>query len=333
MKLGIVGSGMIVDDLLSFIHNISSIKLIHISGTKRSEEKLKTLKEIHLFKRYSTKYDELLNDQEVDTIYVALPNHLHYEYTKRALEAHKHVILEKPLTSTVEEALLLKELAVKNQLFLWEAITNQYLPNYQKIKNILPTLGKIKIVQCNYSQYSSRYNAFKEGNILPAFDYIKSGGALMDLNIYNIHFIVGLFGKPINVMYYPNIENHIDTSGILILSYPDFQCVCIGAKDCRAPLSNTIQGDKGCIHISMPVSILSSFEVSMNDGTQQIINVNKDMHRMYDEFQTFQTMFENKDYQQCYNRLEHSIIVSQVQTIARRKAGVLFPADKKYYNF
>lgn len=329
MKLGIVGSGMIVNDLLSFIHDIDSIKLIHISGTKNSEEKLKALKEEHGFKRYSIQYDELLNDDEVDTIYVALPNHLHYSYTKQALEAHKNVILEKPFTSTIEEAQELKELAIKNHLFLWEAITNQYLPNYQKIKELLPTLGKIKIVECNYSQYSSRYNAFKEGTILPAFDYTKSGGALMDLNIYNIHFVVGLFGKPKDIHYHPNIENSIDTSGILMLDYESFKCVCIGSKDCKAPLSNNIQGDQGCIHIDMPVSIINSFDVLMNDGTSQKINVNQDVHRMYDEFVAFENMYQKKDYQQCYDMLEHSMTVCKVQTIARRKAGVLFPADEK----
>lgn len=329
MKLGIVGSGMIVNDLLSFVHDIPSIELIHISGTKRSEEKLKEIQEKHHFRRYSTSYDELLNDIEVDTIYIALPNHLHYEFTLKALKANKNVILEKPFTSTIEEALKLKQLAIKNNLFLWEAITNQYLPNYQKIKEILPSLGKIKIVECNYSQYSSRYNAFKEGNILPAFDYKKSGGALMDLNIYNIHFVVGLFGKPKDIMYYPNIENNIDTSGILILDYDTFKCVCIGAKDCKAPLSNNIQGDQGCIHIQMPVSIIDSFEVLMNDGAKKVINKNRNVHRMYEEFIAFEQMYQKGDYMTCYQMLEHSMIVTEIQTTARRKAGVYFAVEQE----
>ena len=71
MRLGIVGSGKIVDELLSFIHEIKAIQLIHISGTLRSEEKLKTLCTKHSFQRYSTNYQDLLDDQEVDTIYIA----------------------------------------------------------------------------------------------------------------------------------------------------------------------------------------------------------------------------------------------------------------------
>ena len=231
------------------------------------------------------------------------------------------------MTSTIEEAKELKKLAIQNHLFLWEAITNQYLPNFYKIKSLLNELGHIKIVECNYSQYSSRYNAFKEGMILPAFDYTKSGGALMDLNIYNIHFVVGLFGKPIDIEYYPNIEKGIDTSGIIILKYDTFQCVCIGAKDCKAPLSNNIQGDRGCIHIPTPVSYIGSFDLLMNDGSTQTINENNDVHRMYEEFFEFSRMYEQNDYQKCYDMLEHSMIVTEIQTIARRKAGILFPAD------
>ena len=52
---------------------------------------------------------------------------------------------------------------------------------------------------------------------MPAFDPAFSGGALMDINIYNIHYVVGLFGKPKNIEYYPNIERGIDTSGVLII--------------------------------------------------------------------------------------------------------------------
>lgn len=122
----------------------------------------------------------------------------------------------------------------------------------------------------------------------------------MDLNIYNIHFVVGLFGKPKDVQYYPNIERGIDTSGILILDYETMKCVCIGAKDCKAPLSNTIQGDKGCIQIPTPVSYIGFFQLLMNDGTTCRVDVNKDVHRMYEEFKAFERMYQQQDYLSCY---------------------------------
>ena len=329
MKVGIAGAGMIVNDLFRFIHEVGNIELEAIASTPRSLDKVKKMAEEQGIKKYYSCYDELLEDEEVEVMYIASPNHLHYEMCKKALEKGKHVICEKPFTSHVVELKELARLAKEKQLILLEAISTQYLPNVLKIKELLNEIGQVKIVSANYSQYSSRYNAFKEGNILPAFDYTKSGGALMDLNIYNIHFVVGLFGKPKDVHYYPNIEIHIDTSGILILEYETFQCVCIGAKDCKAPLSNHIQGDQGCLHIPTPLSYIGSMELLLNDGTKETINENKDVHRMYEEFIAFVKMYQNKDYQQCYEMLEHSLIVTEVQTIARKKAGIIFPADEK----
>lgn len=326
MKLGIIGAGMIVRDFLTITPNLKNFELTAILGRKNNETAINELKNEYGIKKIFYDYDELLNS-EVDTIYVALPNNLHFEFAKRALEANKNVIIEKPMTSTYKQAVVLSELAKKRNLFIFEAITNQYFPNYKKIKELLPTLGNIKIVQMNYSQYSSRYDKFVNGEILPAFNPEFSGGALMDLNIYNIHYVVGLFGKPENIEYYPNIEKGIDTSGILILDYVKFKCVCIGAKDCKAPIANNIQGDKGCIYQDTPANVCKKFELLMNDGSISEINENNYEHRMVNEFIEFINIINNNDLESCYRMLEHSLVVSEVQTIARNKSGIIFPED------
>ena len=326
MKLGIIGAGMIVRDFLTITPNLKNFELTAILGRKNNETAINELKNEYGIKKIFYDYDELLNS-EVDTIYVALPNNLHFEFAKRALEANKNVIIEKPMTSTYKQAVVLSELARERNLFIFEAITNQYFPNYKKIKELLPILGNIKIVQMNYSQYSSRYDKFVNGEILPAFNPEFSGGALMDLNIYNIHYVVGLFGKPENIEYYPNIEKGIDTSGILILDYVKFKCVCIGAKDCKAPIANNIQGDKGCIYQDTPANVCEKFELLMNDGSTSEINENNYEHRMVNEFIEFINIISNDDLDSCYRMLEHSLIVSEVQTIARNKSGIIFPED------
>ena len=326
MKLGIIGSGMIVKDFLEIIPYLNGVELSAIYGRKSSEEKLNKLKTEHNIKEIFYDYEKLLKS-DIDTVYIALPNNLHFKFSKKALEANKNVIVEKPITSNYTEAKILSNLARERRLFIFEAITTEYLPNYLKIKELLPKLGDIKIVQCNYSQYSSRYNSFKEGKVLPAFDPVFSGGALMDINIYNIHYVVGLFGKPKNIEYYPNIEREIDTSGILILDYDKFKCVCIGAKDCKAPISNNIQGDNGCIYIDTPVNSCENFKVIMNDGTTTVFNENKYNNRMVSEFIEFVNTINNNDLERCYKMLDHSLIVSEVQTIARKKAGIVFKSD------
>ena len=247
MKVGIAGSGMIVPTFLDAAALVDTMEIGAIYA--RNAEKRKELSEKYKIPTVYDSYEKLLADPQIDVIYVALPNLLHHSFARQALEAGKHVILEKPFTVTWAEAKELADLAHEKKLYLFEAITTLFNPNYIKMQELLPNLGDIKIVESNFSQYSSRYDAFKKGIIAPVFDPEQAGGAFLDLNIYNVHLVAGLFGKPKAAHYYPNMERGIDTSGILILEYEGFQAVCIGAKDCGAPAGASIQGTKGCMYL------------------------------------------------------------------------------------
>ena len=253
-----------------------------------------------------------MSNPEVDTIYVGTPNHTHYDYAKKALLASKHVICEKPFTLHLEEFEELAKLAQEKELLLMEAITNQYLANFTAIKEALSDIGDIKIVNINYSQYSSRYDAFKRGEIAPAFNPEMGGGALRDLNIYNIHLLVGLFGKPNRVEYLPNVERGVDTSGILVLDYGHFKAVAIGAKDCSAEIRSTIQGDKGAITIFGATNTLPEIGVTLNGQKERVVNLNSLQHRMHDEFVAFEKMVATKDFDSVAKQLEHSRQVMEV---------------------
>ena len=328
MKLGITGCGMIVHDLFNFIHDVEGVELKAIASIPSEFDKVQELaKTNHVEKAYEC-YEDMLKDEEVEVIYLGVPNHLHYVMAKQALEAGKHVICEKPFTSHVKELEMLNALAKEKNLILLEAISTQYLPNVLKIKELLKEVGNVKIVSANYSQYSSRYNAFKEGTILPAFDYTKSGGALMDLNIYNIHFLVSLFGKPQNVQYQANVEKGIDTSGIITLDYGTFKAILIGAKDCKAPIMTSVQGDKGCILVTTPANNVRDFKLLRNDNTEEEYNLQDGKHRMYFEFVEFVKIIDQKDYERASQMMEKSLIAMEIATLARQSAGIVFTADK-----
>lgn len=312
MKLAILGTGKIVDEVLPVLKEINGIDLVAILSTPRSLTKAQELAEVYAINQASSDYDSILANPEVDTVYVALPNHLHYEYAKKALLAGKHVICEKPFTLTLAEFEDLAKIAEQKNRILLEAITNQYLGNFASIKANLAKLGDIKIVECNYSQYSSRYDAFKRGEIAPAFDPKKGGGALRDLNIYNIHLVVGLFGKPEKVFYLPNIERDVDTSGVLVMDYGKFKAVCIGAKDCSADIKSTIQGNKGSIAVLGPTNSMPELSLSLNDQSMTMINENTLNHRMHDEFVAFQAIIEQEDMTATKLALEHSRAVMEV---------------------
>lgn len=312
MKLALLGTGMIVKEVLPVLQDIDGIEAVAIMSTPRSIVVAEELAKQYKIAQATSDYETILANADVDTVYIGTPNHTHYDYAKQALLAGKHVICEKPFTLSLTEFEDLVTIAEERQLILLEAITNQYLNNFTYLKEHLSKIGEVKIVECNFSQYSSRYDAFKRGEIAPAFNPEMGGGALRDLNIYNIHLVVGLFGEPKTVQYLPNMERGVDTSGLLIMDYGHFKCVCIGAKDCSADIRSTIQGDKGSLSLLGPTNSMPEICLSLNGESPQISNHNADKHRMYAEFVAFERMISQNDIQGAKEALEHSARVMRV---------------------
>lgn len=321
MKIGIVGAGTIVPYFLNGVASVEDVTVIAIAGQESDLDVMNSLKKEHGITHVFIDYTNML-ESDIDTVYVAVPNHLHYQFAKEALKMKKNVLLEKPFAATFEQAKELVELAREQDVILFEAISNQYLPNYIKTKELLSQLGDIKIVQLNYSQYSRRYDLFKEGQILPVFDPKKSGGALMDINVYNIHFIVGLFGEPDKITYIANVERGIDTSGILTLEYATFQCVAIGAKDCQSPVSVNIQGDKGYIHSDSPSNGYDKFTLGTNIGEQTSFELNEKSNHLCYEIEQFHDLVYHQNRETASKLNEHSLEVARILDEARKQIGI-----------
>lgn len=328
MKLGILGSGKIVKEVLPVIKEIEEIELVAIAA--RNEEKLKELSAEYGIKRYYIGIDDLINDKEVEVVYIGLVNDLHYEAMKKSIEAGKDIICEKPFTSNLYETETIIDMAKDKDLIILEALSTRFIPNAIKAKEMIGDLGDIKLVSFNYSQYSSRYDNFKKDIIEPVFSLEHAGGALMDLNLYNVAYVVDLFGLPKDVKYFANIEKDIDTSGILVLDYEDFKAVCIGSKDTKAPITNTIQGTKATLEI--PDAINNFEEIKMEfvgDSGQFSFDFNeKGKSRLYYEFVEFVKILKHRDKTRADELLETSRNYMEVLTRARFDANIFYPSDR-----
>ena len=303
MNVATIGSGVIVDRMIEAMRLDGRYHLYCVYS--RTEKRAKEFANQHGIQKYYWDLEEMLKDENVDIVYVASPNSLHYKQSKLALEYKKHVITEKPFTPTLQECNELFEIARQNHVYIFEAITNIHLPNYKIVKENLSQCGSIKMVQCNFSQYSSKYQKYKDHIQTNAFDPAFNGGALMDINVYNLHFVTGLFGKPQSTQYIKNTGyNGIDTSGIVIMQYPDFIATCIGAKDSSSPNTVYVQGDQGTLMVigaSSGVCKEVYFDAPKKDqigkkgvDTKEKISINQPNHMLY-ECQDFMDVMENKD--------------------------------------
>lgn len=343
MKLAFIGTGKIIADALHAIEPIESIEKSAIFARPHSKAKGEALALEHGIKEVYIDYEKLLNESEADTVYIGLINSAHYPYAKEALLHGKNVILEKPFTGFYKDALDLQKIANEKKLFIFEAVTVLHNGVSDEMKKNLSKLGNIKMFMANYSQYSSAYDAYLNGEIGHAFNVEYYGGALYDINVYNIHYCVNLFGAPKDVKYYPNHGfNGIDTSGTLVMEYDNFSAVCTGAKDSDSPGYVSVQGEKGYMNITGKPNIatkLTTIYLDPNasatgerDAAGSIIRKKiteeyeapEYFHRMTQEFTEFAEMIDNKDYDSAKHYLDESVEVVGILEKARLSAGIEF---------
>lgn len=325
IRLGTIGSGIIVHHILDGVKATEGISLEAVYS--RSEEKGKTLAAEYGASKVYTDMDAFLQDEEVNFVYIATPNLLHYEQAKKALLAGKNVILEKPFCTKTEHARELVEIAKDKHLFLVDAVPPSYLPNFDIIKRELPKIGNVKLVMSNFSQYSSRYDQLLAGEMTNIFNPEYAGGCLMDINFYNVYLNVALFGKPQEAVYYPNMwKDIIDTSGIMMLNYDGFACEAAGAKDTWGVNFAQIEGDKGYIYVKDGFCDVSEVTV-VTKTSKETFNEQDDRPRWTYEIQNMTKFLLADDYEEIYRRLDVMLDVMEVLETSRKKAGILFPGD------
>ena len=321
MKIGAIGTSFIMDTILENMVAAEGISCEAIFS--RTYEKGKVFADKFHIPNIYTSLDDMLKNEDLDWIYVCSPNSLHYEHSKQALLAGKHVLCEKPFTTTSAQLKELISIAKEKHLYLFEAILPMFHPNYQLIKKHLSLIGNLKLASGIFCQYSSRYDTLLTGNVPNVFNPEYSGGCLMDLNMYNVYFMIGLFGKPESVEYHPTLfENGIDTNGILYLKYPDFMCQCMGTKDAFCENGVQILGDKGYIKVTPSPSNCQSVKIVRRNEEDITFEVTDNPWSF--EMTGLSELISNNDYEECYRRLDIALQVVKVLEEARKSGGLGF---------
>ena len=324
INLGTIGSGVIVESILDQVVKTEDICLTAVYS--RSGEKGSALAEKYGASRAFTDMKEFLRNPEVNCVYIASPNSLHYSQTKAALLAGKHVWCEKPFCTTVQEARELAALAEERNLMLVETVPTAFLPNLNVIRENLPRIGRLRLVQGNYSQYSSRYDALREERDLPnVFNPAFGGGCLVDINFYNVYLNVALFGKPQKVQYYPNLHSGgVDTSGILLLQYENFISQATGAKDTWYDNAFSIQGEDGFIQIPGGSNGLRQVRV-VTRNSDETLNAQPDPERLSYEVRMLTDIFRTEDRKTLSRLMQTTISVMEVLEESRKSADIRYP--------
>jgi len=325
MKIGTVGTSIITEKLIKAF-NDNEVEVV--ACFSRSLEKANNFKEKFNISKMYTSYLEMLSDNEIDTVYIASPNSLHFTQAKEALKKGKNCIIEKPICTNIRELDELIDLANKKSLIIQEAMTVYHLPNYKSIRDKIANLGEVKMINATFKRKSSRYDLLKKNQEPNVFSNKFSGGCLMDINIYNVAFVTGLFGLPLSLKYINNTYNKMDTSGVAILKYSDKIAVCEASKDCNGLDSVLISGDNGYIKVNSQSSTITSFDLKVDGEFIEVIDNQEVEDKYYYEISNFKLMIDNKDMKLSDYYLEKTRLTLKVLDMLRENAGIVFDSEK-----
>lgn len=335
VRFGVVGTNKITDWLLTGAHEDERFELSAICS--RTQERADEFAAKYGVKHTFTSVEEMALSDVVDAVYIATPNCTHAKIAITCMNQGKHVLCEKPMASNAQEVKQMIDAAKENHVVLMEAMIATMNPNFLKVKELLPNLGVIRRYFASYCQYSSRYDKFKEGVVLNAFNPVLSNGAMMDIGIYTIYPLIALFGKPkaINAQGFM-LSSGTDGQGVVSFLYDGMNATVLYSKIANSYLPTEIEGEDGNlildeIHTIRKVTYIPRPAAMSGRGPKaepQDMSVVNNHDDYYYEVAEFINLIEHGKLESDIN--SHAVSLATIEVIdeVRKQLGVVFPADK-----
>ncbi|MEG3133331.1 Gfo/Idh/MocA family oxidoreductase [Rouxiella sp. T17] len=330
IRFAVVGTNWITQSFINAAHESGKLKLTAIYS--RSLENAKALGHDYPVEHFFDSLEAMAASDQIDAVYIASPNSLHCEQTLLFLKHKKHVICEKPLASTLQQAEQMISCALENQVVLFEAFKTAYLPNFLHVRSTLGRMGPLRKAILNYCQYSSRYQRYLNGENPNTFNPAFSNGSIMDIGYYCLASSVALFGEPDSVVASATLlESGVDAQGTVLLSYKnhqygDFEVVINHSKVSDSWLESEIQGENGTLLIEK-LAECQGLNYIPRGGQKLELTQPQHINTMLYEAETFATLVDSQFYH--HPGLDVSRVTARLLTEIRRQTGVAFPADKE----
>ncbi len=274
-----------------------------------------------------TDLNEMAKDKGIDAVYIASPNAFHYKQSRIFLENGKHVICEKPITSSLSEYKELKALADSKGLIYMEAIMSRHNRSREKLLSAMEKIGDIRMARIDFNQRSSRLDSFLKGEKVNIFDMSLKAGTLMDLGIYCVYAAVDMFGIPKAITARSNFfQNGADCSGCAIFDYGDFSAVLTYGKNGQGCIGSEIIGDKGAVKISL-VSLYQGISLFKDGKNTDLTKELSKAYIMSCEARSFANyILKFKEYKEEYSQV--SALCADVHYCMdkiKQSAGIVYP--------
>ncbi|MBO4482737.1 MAG: Gfo/Idh/MocA family oxidoreductase [Prevotella sp.] len=303
-RVGVVGSGRIANRFIPEAKVVSGVEVTSVYDPNKEYADVFANK--HNLKAFSDSYQQFLAD--VDVVYVASPHLTHYQYTKEALEAGKHVLCEIPFTLSASQTKELYDYAEAHNLVLLEASKTAYCPAFCHITTLVKSgvIGDVVDVKASLSKMVQAPTR--------ELDASQAGGAMNEHSPLTLMSIIKILGKDYTkVDFYSKMENDVDVYTKINICYPHATASVTLGIGVKTEGNLIISGTKGYIYVPAPWWLTDFFEVRYEDQTK-----NKKYFYSYDgdglryEIQEFISMIANNR-RNCYKfQTRESIAIAEI---------------------
>lgn len=317
---GIVGTGLIAHEMGNVLTK-SGRKVYAVCHIKR--DKAEAYGNEYQVGKVFYNIDEMLKDEKLDIVYIAVPHNLHYEMIIKALKAGKHVLCEKVITVNniqLEEAV---QIANERKLVLMEGMTIYHMPLFKEVKKRIDSgiIGRVKLVQVNFG-------SCKEYDVTNRF-FAKelAGGALLDIGVYAVSFArYFLDGKPDNILTTAQyFETGVDEeSGIIMQNEQGQMVVTALTMRAKQPKRGVVAGEKGYIEIDNYPRADKAVITYTRDGSHEVISMGETGNALLYEIEDMEkSIMCDKD----NTYLNYSRDVTSLLTEIRQQWGFQYPFE------
>ncbi len=325
INLATIGTSKITENFLS---GCRLTKKYNFKITySRDIEKGMAFKNAQEFEKSSDDIYEVAISPDIDAVYIASPNSCHYSQSKLFLENGKNVICEKPITTSAEEYAELKALADSKGLIYMEAIIPLHTVQYADVKLALSEIGEIRSARLDFSQRSSRFDRFLNGEHTNIFDMSLKAGCLMDIGVYCVYVAIDLLGVPKSLKAEASyLYNGADGSGSAILNYGNYTATLTYSKTCDGTIGSEIIGANGTLKIER-ISQYAGVTLIKDGKVTKIAEYPTKAELMSGEAYSFSNYIENfSQYKQDYESLSSlALNVHKTMDLIKQNAGIKYP--------
>ena len=325
ISFAVIGTNWITRQFVDAAHETGKYTLTAVYS--RSLEQAQHFASDYPVEHLFTSLEALAQSHDIDAVYIASPNSLHFSQAELFLRHKKHVICEKPLASNLREVEAAIACARENGVVLFEAFKTAALPNFLLLQQSLLKAGRMRKAFINYCQYSSRYQRYLDGENPNTFNPAFSNGSIMDIGFYCLASAVALWGEPHSVQATASLlDSGVDAHGVVVLNYGDFSVTLQHSKVSDSVLPSEIQGEEGSLVIEK-ISECQKVSFVPRGGKPQDLSQPQHINTMLYEAEVFARLVENNEVN--HPGIAISRITAKLQTEIRRQTGVVFPADRE----